>query len=69
MANSKQAETIRERYGTDEDPEKFWRENGIKGGKAGGGRPFADRNFAIEAQKRSVESRRAKKLAAEAQSE
>lgn len=63
---SKQADTIRERYGTDEDPNKFWREKGRDGGKAGGGRPFRDPKVAVEAQKASVAARKAKKEAAEA---
>lgn len=62
---SKQADTIRERYGTAEDPNKFWREKGREGGKAGGGRRFRDRRVAIEAQKASVAARKAKKEAAQ----
>jgi hypothetical protein len=65
MSNSKQAQTIRERYGTPEDPEKFWRDNGIKGGQTGGGRPFRDKELARRAQQASVAARKAKKAAKE----
>lgn len=65
---STQAETIRERYGTADDPNKFWREQGAKGGAKAGGRPFKDPEIAREAQRKSVESRRLRKEA-EAQSE
>ncbi len=63
MSNSKQAQTIRERYGTEDDPERFWRINGIKGGQTGGGRPFKDKDLARRAQAASVAARKAKKTA------
>lgn len=71
MANSKQANTIIERFGTPEDPHKFWRENGAKGAAAGGGRPFENREVAVAAQRASVAARKLKKelALAEAQNE
>jgi hypothetical protein len=47
MANNKKsARTIRERYGTPDDPTKFWRDNGRKGNAMQAKRPFDDPNKA-----------------------